>query len=85
MLDFWAEWCPPCKKLKPIIESMESNHFDVALLNVDELDSIPGNYEVSGIPCVLLFKNGEEVDRFVGLKMKGDIEAWLKKNGVDHE
>jgi thioredoxin 1 len=38
MLDFWAEWCPPCKKLKPVIESMESPNYDIAFLNVDELE-----------------------------------------------
>ena len=84
IVDFWAEWCGPCKQLGPIFEKV-SNDFkgrlNFAKLNVEEHQDIAAEYGVMGIPCMILFKNRQEVDRIVGAmpeaSLKGKIEELL--------
>jgi len=69
LVDFWAEWCAPCKALTPTIEQLATDYKDrvkVAKVDVDANPNIPGRFGIRGIPTVMLFKDGEQVDVFVG-------------------
>jgi thioredoxin 1 len=73
MVDFWAEWCMPCKVMGPVLNELaedETFKATVAKLNVDHFQSVSQKQGVKGIPTLILFKNGKEVDRFVGVKPK---------------
>ena len=83
LVDFWAPWCGPCKKLGPIIEELANeNHKNIkfAKLNVDNSKKIAGQYGIRSIPTVGIFKNGKPIGGFVGLKSKSEIETLLKKH-----
>ena len=83
LVDFWAPWCGPCKKLGPIIEELANeNHKNIkfAKLNVDNSKKIAGKYGIRSIPTVGIFKDGKPIDGFVGLKSKVEIEILLKKH-----
>ena len=83
LVDFWAPWCGPCKKLGPIIEELANeNHKDMKFtkLNVDNSKKIAGQYGIRSIPTVGIFKDGKPIDGFVGLKSKAEIKALLKKH-----
>jgi thioredoxin 1 len=71
LVDFWAQWCGPCRALAPIFEQL-SEQFDgkarFVKLNVDDSPDIAGNYRIMNIPTMLLFKNGEIVERMIGLR-----------------
>ena len=70
MVDFWAEWCGPCQMLGPVMELLERQYEDKALIgkiNVDEEQELAIRYGVMSIPTVIFFKNGREIDRKVGL------------------
>ena len=75
LADFNAQWCGPCKMLKPIIDSIAEERKDIKVvsIDIDEEDELAEKYEVFSIPCVVVFKNGEEVKRSVGLKPKQEI------------
>jgi thioredoxin 1 len=76
VVDFWAEWCGPCKMIAPVLEEIASEHADritVAKLNVDDNPSITMRYNVMSIPTLLVFKDGEQVKRLVGAKGKGQL------------
>ena len=75
LVDFWAEWCGPCKMLGPVIEEIgeEQDKVKVAKLNIDDSMDIAQQYKVMSIPTLILFENGEEVDRSVGALGKQDI------------
>lgn len=83
VVDFWAPWCGPCKILGPTFEKVAGQVKDAKFfkMNVDENQQSPQQFGVMGIPCVIIFKNGEEVDRVVGAvpedKLKSAIEAAL--------
>jgi thioredoxin 1 len=73
LVDFWAEWCGPCKMVGPIVEEIAAEYdgrMRVAKMNVDENGNTPGNYGIRGIPTLILFKNGEEAARLVGFRPK---------------
>ena len=82
LVDFWAPWCGPCRMLAPIVEKLASKNANVKFvkLNTDDNPSLAGQYHVSGIPCLILFKNGEEVDRIVGYVPENAITAMLSKH-----
>lgn len=83
LVDFWAEWCAPCRALTPIIEHVAKNfegQLKVGKLNIDEQPNTPGKYDVQAIPTVLLFKNGEVVDKLVGLANRAKFEDMLAKH-----
>ena len=75
LVDFKAEWCGPCKMLKSTIEEISDERDDVKVVSVDidEEDELAEDYDVFSIPCLVLFKNGEEAARSVGLKSKDEI------------
>lgn len=78
LVDFWAEWCPPCRALSPIMEELASEYgqlVKVGKLDVDANSTLAAKYEVSSIPTVLLFVGGEIKARWVGLRPKKDYRA----------
>ncbi len=80
LVDFWAPWCKPCLMLAPILSELHeelADRFDVAKLNVDENPDISDRYGVQGIPCMILFRNGAEVGRIVGMAPKEHLRPQL--------
>ncbi len=77
LVDFWAPWCGPCRMLGPIIEELATDNTDVSIgkLNVDENPSTSKEYSVRGIPTLIFFKDGKEVDKIVGVKSKAELQA----------
>ncbi|AIT62112.1 thioredoxin [Corynebacterium doosanense] len=76
VVDFWATWCQPCKKLSPIIEEIAEEmgeQITVAKVDVDAQRMLGAMFQVMSIPTVMIFKNGEKVDEFQGLRPKDDI------------
>ncbi|RLE10392.1 thioredoxin [Candidatus Aerophobetes bacterium] len=82
MVDFWAEWCMPCRMVSPIVEKISNEYEErikVGKLNVDENPSIATRYRIMAIPAVLFFKNGDLVDQVVGAVPKRVLEEKVKK------
>lgn len=82
LVDFWAEWCGPCQILGPIIAQVAEQvkgKAEVGKLNVDEHPEIAGGFNVMGIPTVILFKDGQPVEQFVGLRRKEDYLNMIEK------
>jgi thioredoxin 1 len=82
LVDFWAEWCGPCKMLAPILDEIASDYdgrVKVAKVNVDEHSAVAGEYGIRAIPTLLIFKNGQIVEHVVGLKSKRDLKANIEK------
>jgi thioredoxin 1 len=82
LIDFWAEWCGPCRALAPTIEELANEYAGkilVGKLNVDENPVTAERFQVFSIPTVLIMKNAKEVDRIVGCVPKDQIETSLKK------
>lgn len=79
LVDFWAEWCGPCRMLAPVLEELEGELTDarVGKVNVDEEPDLAQRFGVMSIPTVILFKNGSEVKRSVGLVPKENLRAML--------
>ena len=76
LVDFWAEWCGPCKSLAPVlheIASLPSGKFKIAKVSVDDNPGIANKYSVMNIPTMIIFKAGEEVERLVGFMQKARI------------
>ena len=83
LVDFWAEWCGPCKQIGPILEEIGAEKIDkikILKLNVDENPQTPQKFGVRGIPTLMLFKDGNLVDTKVGSLPKSMIESWLDPN-----
>jgi thioredoxin 1 len=83
LVDFWAEWCGPCRRIAPIVEELAGQYdgrATVGKLNVDENPNVPGRFMIRGIPTLLLFKDGELADTLVGLAPKEDIARMIDKH-----
>ncbi len=83
LVDFWAEWCGPCKQIAPALEEIASEFSDrvtVAKINIDENPQTPTKYRVRGIPTLLLFKDGEVAAMKVGTAPKSDLANWVESN-----
>lgn len=80
LVDFWAPWCMPCKRLGPVIEEIAEEVTDVKIckLNTDEADTLAIKYGVRSIPTLILFKNGEAQGRSVGEKQKSQIMDFIR-------
>ncbi len=82
LVDFWAEWCGPCRRLAPTVDAL-ADEYDgratIAKLNIDDNPTVPSRLMVRGIPTLLLFKNGQLADTIVGLHAKEDIARMLDK------
>lgn len=77
LVDFYADWCGPCKMLAPIMDEISENN-EVYKVNVDKEESLARKYGVMSIPCVIAFKDGKEIGRSVGLKSKAEILKLIK-------
>ena len=81
LVDFWAEWCGPCKMVAPVVEEVAAEYegrLKVAKLNTDENPEVASKYRIMGIPTLMFFKKGEKVDQVVGAVPKGQL-----RNKVD--
>ena len=80
LVDFYADWCGPCKMQAPIVEAIAEDNSDVvvAKLNVDDVDDVAERFNIVSIPTLLIFKGGKLVKNFVGVTMKANILAALK-------
>jgi thioredoxin 1 len=83
LVDFWAPWCGPCRMLSPVVEKVAAANTGKAKfvkMNTDENPNVAGQYQVSGIPCLILFKGGQAVDRIVGYVPENVIASMLSKH-----
>ena len=83
LVDFWAEWCGPCKAIGPALEEISEamgGKVTIAKLNIDENPSTPQTYNVRGIPTLLIFKNGEVAAEKIGAMPKSALEQWVTEN-----
>ena len=82
MVDFWAEWCGPCKMVSPLVEQLADEYegrVKFAKLDTEENVDTPARVGVRGLPTIMMFKGGEQVDRLTGLRSKGDLTRVLDK------
>lgn len=83
LVDFWAEWCGPCKNMMPLIDEIAGEmgeKLKVVKINIDEAPETPTKYGVRGIPTLMLFKEGQVVDTKVGGMAKTQLTEWLVAN-----
>jgi thioredoxin 1 len=82
LVDFWAEWCGPCKMISPVLDELATEYdgrAKIGKVNVDEQQSLAAQYRVSSIPTLLFFKKGEVADQIVGARSKRDLKASLDR------
>ncbi len=80
LVDYWAEWCGPCKMIAPVLDELSKQYegrLQIAKLNVDENREMPAQYGIRGIPTLQLWKNGELVRSLVGAKPKAELAAFI--------
>ena len=85
LVDFWAEWCGPCRAIAPSLEDMSKDmagKVTIAKVNIDDSPMIPSKMGVKGIPTLMLFKDGQLASMKVGAMPKGKIVEWLAEAGV---
>lgn len=83
LVDFWAEWCGPCKQLSPIVDELAADlngKLKVVKVNVDEASELAAQHSIMSIPTLMVFKNGEAVDQFVGAMGKAQLLAKIQPN-----
>ncbi len=79
LVDFWAEWCGPCRMLAPVIEEIARDHAEITVgkVNVDEQPALASMFGITSIPTVIVFKNGQVSDSSVGFRQKSELEQML--------
>jgi thioredoxin 1 len=80
LVDFWAPWCGPCKMLSPLLDEIAAEYegkAKVVKVNTDANMSLSSRYQITSIPCLILFKNGTVIERVVGFKSKNDIKKLI--------
>jgi thioredoxin 1 len=83
LIDFWAEWCGPCRRMEPTVDELASDYDGkvvIGKMNVDENPSTPMRFSIRGIPTLLLFKGGQLVEQVVGLADKASLKKMLDKH-----
>ena len=82
LVDFWAEWCGPCKQISPILEEIanEKDNLNILKLNIDDNPVTPQKYNVRGIPTLMLFKDGKLIDTKIGSLPKSSLEDWINSH-----
>ncbi|MBI4485329.1 MAG: thioredoxin [Acidobacteria bacterium] len=83
LVDFWAEWCGPCKRLAPTVDALAGDYagkVTIGKLNVDENPSTAMKFQIRGIPALLLFKGGQVVESVIGLAQKDDLKRVIDKH-----
>lgn len=81
LVDFWAEWCGPCKALSPLLDEVAGEmdgKIKVVKVNIEEAPEAPTKYGVRGVPTLMIFKNGQVVDTRVGGMPKGQLAEWIE-------
>ncbi len=82
LVDFWAEWCGPCKMIAPVLDELASEYdgrIKIGKVNIDEDQALASEYGVRAIPTLLIFKNGQVAEQIVGMRSKRDLKASLDK------
>jgi thioredoxin 1 len=82
LVDFWGEWCPPCKALAPILDELAEEYdgrVKIAKVNIDQEQQLAVEYGIRAVPTLLLFKQGQVADQIVGLKSKRDLKASFER------
>ena len=83
LIDFWAEWCGPCKQISPILSELAEDYKEkilIAKVNIDENPEVPSKYGIMSIPTLILFKNGQSVASQIGVVQKDSLSKWLDEN-----
>ena len=85
LVDFWAEWCGPCKALSPVLDEFAAEMGDalkVVKVNIEDAPETPTAYNVRGVPTLILFKDGQAVDTRVGGLPKADLQSWISEKSA---
>jgi thioredoxin 1 len=83
LVDYWAEWCGPCKMIAPMLDEVSKDYdgrLQIAKMNVDENREVPAKFDIRGIPTLMLFKGGEMVDKLVGNCPKRELTAFIDRH-----
>ena len=83
VVDFWAEWCGPCRMIGPALEEISQEmqgKVKIAKVNIDENPEIASQLGIRSIPTLFIYKDGQKVDQMVGAKPKGDLSRWIQKS-----